>query len=318
MTAKNNLYIVTGESYKLNKTVRDLKESIQNAELNVTEYHTMPSAEELKAVCAEYPFLSDKRLVILRDCKVLYASGNAEEAKKIALQLDIMPDSTALVLCCTEPPDKRRTLYKKIAKAGTVREFPQPSPSDCSFFVQKQAKALGARISAKTAQFLVSLVGCDYYALENEVNKLSVYSGSDEITHQHLLECASKTLEYNVFEIHKLFAGLKAQAAYKLLSDILMHERPEALIGLVARKIRDMYKIRTMRDAGFDMFRIEAQMKMKSFAVKMLYDECDRFSADQLRDGLKALADLDYQIKSGRKDAALALHETLCRIYGLS
>ncbi len=125
----------------------------------------MPSAEELKAVCSEYPFLSDKRLVIVRDCKVLCASGNAEEAKKL-LGSWITCRTAQRWFYAAEPPDKRRTLYKKIAQAGTVREFPQPSPSDCVFFVQEQAKALGARISAKTAQFLVSLVGCDYYALK--------------------------------------------------------------------------------------------------------------------------------------------------------
>lgn len=312
-----NVYIFTGESYMVGQSLRRLRETIQNAELNVTQFSSMPGAEELIAACAEYPFLSDKRLVAVTDCTVLGASGSAEEAKRIAAYLDSLPDSTVLALCSAGPPDKRRALYKRVQQTGEVRAFSVPTPAMCAAFAAGQAKAQGARMSAKTAQTLVAAVGCDYFALENEVGKLAVYSGFGEITPAHLAECVSRSLEYNVFEIHKLLVGRQATRARALLADIMAEERPEGLVGLFARKIRDMYKVKTMRDAGFGIGRIEAQLKMKSFAVQMLFDECARFSAEQLREALVTLADLDYAIKSGRRDAALALHEVLPRIYGL-
>jgi len=317
MADRANIYILTGESYMINKSVRDLKKKAQNPQLNVTEYKGMPASAELISACAQVPFMSDTRFVSVAGCSVLNASGSAEEAKKIAVFLERMPDTTILAMCSAEPPDKRRALYKYVKKNGTVREFAPPGNYECASFVEKQAKAKGAAISAKAAAALVSVAGRDYYTLENEVDKLAVYSGFGEITLKHIAECASRSLEYNVFEIHNLLADKQADKAFALLADILEQERPEALIGLFARKIRDMYKVKTMRDAGFSEQQTAKQLALSGYAVSRLIKDCSRFTADSLRRGIGILADTDYGIKSGGKDAALALNKALVCIYGL-
>ena len=315
MTDKANIFIFTGESYLIRKNVGDIKKNIDNHALNVTEYKSMPAADALLEACVQVPFLSDKRLVCVWDCTALGSMGSAEEAKKIAAFLDKIPDTTYLVLCLEGQPDKRRALYRHVSQSGIVRIFEAPTAAACAGFVQQMAKQQGARIGVKEAQTLVSLVGCDYDTLENEIKKLAVYSGFGDITSTHIDACASRTLEYNVFEIHKLLTAKQADKAFALLDDILAQERPEMLIGLFARKIRDMYKVKTMRDAGFSQERIEKQLGMKSYAVQMLVRESAQFSVDALREGIKKLADLDFGIKSGGKDAALALHATLVCVY---
>ena len=314
----NQLYLFAGEAYMVRDCLKKLKASldIPYDTLNVTEYKTMPKADELIAACSEYPFMADKRLLAVCDATVLTTAGSAEEAKKIAEYLDKMPDTTVLVLCTNEAPDKRRTLFKRMKELGEVREFTPPTPALCAAFVAQQAKSQGARISSKTAEELVSLAGCDYFTLENEIAKLAVYSGFGEITSAHVKACASRSLEYNVFEIHRLFVQRQAAAARSLLGDILQEERPEGLIGLFAKKIRDMYKTKTMLDAGFHIDRIAEMLKVKSYAAQMLAKECARFSQEQLREGLKMLAQLDYRIKNGEQDAELAFTAALLSIYG--
>ena len=120
-----------------------------------------------------------------------------------------------------------------------------------------------------------------------------------------------------MFEIHGLLISRQATKALALLEDILGTERPEALIGLFARKLRDMYKTKVMLDAGFGYGKIAASLGMRSFVVEILVRECKRFSQAELREALKALADLDYMVKSGEGDAGLALPEALVRIYKL-
>lgn len=314
-----NLYIFAGDMYMVRDSLKKLKSvlNIPNEILNITEYKTCPKADELISACAEYPFMAESRLLAVMDCPWLYAAGSAEEAKKIAAYVEKMPHTTVLVLCGEAPPDKRRTLYKRICELGEVREFAAPTAAACVDFVMSQAKAQGARIAKKTAEELVSLSGCDYFTLENETAKLAVYSDFQEITSAHVKACASRSLEYNVFEIHRLFAEKKAQAARVLLAEILESESPEGLIGLFARKVRDMYKTKTMLDAGFTEERIAATLNVKSYAARMLAKECGRFTATQLREGLKKLAELDFDVKSGQADAELALNAALVGIYGL-
>ena len=177
---QTNVYIFAGEGYLLRQALGRLKQSldIQNEQVNVTVYQDMPKADELIEACAAFPFFSDWRLIVVQNCSVLAAKGSAEEAKKIAAYVDGIPHSTVLVLCTGDALDKRRTLYKQVKKTGQIKEFPAPKQTDCIAFVLDQAKAHGASISKAAAGMLVSIVGCDYYALENEIAKLVVFSGS--------------------------------------------------------------------------------------------------------------------------------------------
>ena len=313
-----NLYILTGENYMIRKSVTRLEESldIQHPQLNIVDFKTMPKADELKDACLAVPFMANKRLVIVSDCTVL-SKGSAEEAKRISAFLEKIPESTVLVLCIEGAADKRRVLYKQINKRGIVRDFAAPRRAESIGFVVQCAKEQGASISRKAAEMVVDAVGYDYYALDNETAKLAVYSGFKEIKPEHVSECVSATLEYNVFELHGLLIGGKANDAKLLLDDIMRSERPEALTGLIARKVRDMYKVRALLDAGYSYGKIASAIGVKGFVAEIISKECRKFTQNELRNGLKVLADLDYSVKSGEKDAYLALPETLLKVYKL-
>lgn len=313
-----NLYLFAGERYMVMKSLNELIASLglPLPEINVSGFKTMPETDALIEACAALPLMADKRLVYVSDYTALTADGNAEDAKKLAAYLSRIPDTTVLALCCEGLPDKRRALYKRFAEAGTVREFPQPKPAECAAFAAQQAGKRGARMSNQTAAQLVALAGCDYYTLENEVAKLALYA-EGEILPEHVRQCASRTLDYNIFELHNLLIRRDAARARGLLADVLDAERPEGLIGLFAKKFRDMYKVKSLMDIGYGPGRIAQTLNMKEYPVKMLTTECARFTRAQLKVALCALADLDYAVKSGEKDAPIAMTQTLLRIYGL-
>lgn len=313
------VYIFSGESYMVSKSLDGLKASlgIQYPEMNITEYKTMPKADELIAACFSVPFMADKRLVAVTDCSVLSAKGGTEEQKKIAEAIPRISESTVLVLCTSEGIDKRKALYIQIKKYGQIKEFSAPGRSECIEFVQNTARKNGSSVSRKASEDIVNAIGYDYYSLENEVAKLAAYSGFGEITEKHVRECVSKSLEYNVFEIHGFLIKKQAEKAKELLEDILRSERPEGLIGIIARKVRDMYKVKAMIEAGRNPLNYITQLDMKSFAVEMAVKECRQFSGEELRQALIKLAELDYGIKSGEKDAQAALTKAIFEIYKL-
>jgi DNA polymerase III subunit delta len=331
---QKNVYIFSGEPYMVRRSLKKLRDSldISYPEMNISEFKTMPKTEEIIEACNPVPFMSSNRLVILYDCTVLTSKGSAEEAKKIAAYLGKMPETTALAFCTGDSPDKRRALYQEVKKSGEAMEFPAPERPDCVSFVIKTVKEMGAAITSKAASDLVDIVGRDYYSLENEAAKLAAFSGYGEITPADVAECVSKSLEYNVFEIHGLllnagspksretFLGDNKQAekAEKLLEDILKNERPEGLVGLLARKIRDMYKVKTMIDLGYSPVKIAGTMGISGYVAEIISRECRAFTQQELRAGLVALADLDYSIKSGEGDALLKLTETLFKIYKIN
>ena len=338
--ANKNLYLLAGERYMVLKSLGELIDTLNLPlpEINVSGFRTMPEADALTEACAGLPLMAEKRLVYVSDYTALSAGGNAEgkkeeskareakgtkkgseadDAKKLAAYLERLPDTTVLVLCCDGLPDKRKALYKRIAEAGVIREFPPPKEADCAAFAVEQAKKQGARMSVNTAKQLVTIAGCDYYAIENEVQKLALYADSGEILPGHVQQCASRTLDYNIFELHNKLIRKDVGGAQALLADVLDTERPEGLVGLFAKKFRDMFKVKSLLDRGCGPMQIAETLKMKEYPVKMLVSECGRFTREQLKDALISLADLDYAVKSGEKDALIAMTQTLLTIYAL-
>jgi DNA polymerase-3 subunit delta len=317
--ADKQLYLFAGEHYMVMKALGELIASLDLPlpEINISGFKAMPEPDVLIEACAALPLMAERRLVYVSDYAAVTALGSAEETKKLAEYLPRLPETTVLALCCEGLPDKRRALYKRFAEAGAVREFPPPKPSECAAFAVEQAKKQGARMSGKTAAQLVALAGCDYYTIENEAAKLAVYVGAgNEITQEHVKECASRTLDYNIFELHSLLLRRDAAQAQQLLADVLDTERPEGLVGLIAKKFRDMYKVKSLLETGCGPGRIAETLKMKEYPVQMLTQECARFSRAQLKGALCALADLDFAVKSGEKDALIAMTQTLLTIYG--
>ncbi len=317
--ANSNLFLFAGERYMVMKNLRELTASldIPLPEINIAGFKTMPDAEALIEACAALPLMAEKRLVYVSDYTALSGEGDAEGAKRLAAYLPRMPETTVLALCCEGLPDKRRALYKRFAEAGVVREFALPKPGECAAFAVAQAKKLGARMGNAAAAQLVAIAGCDYYTIENEVAKLVAYAGAGEILAGHVKQCASRTLDYNIFELHNLLIRRDAAKAEALLADVLDAERPEGLIGLFAKKFRDMYKVKSLMEAGCGQAGIAETLKMREYPAQMLMQECGRFSRAQLKAALCALAGLDYAVKSGGKDALIAMTQTLFEIYML-
>lgn len=315
----DNLFLFTGNGYLIEKNLISLRKKldIQMEELNVSVFKDMPSVDELIGVCCQVPFMSDRRLIVCKELSLLSPKSSKDEGKKLSDYLEQLPDTTVLIMCFVGAPDKRRTLYKQIKKMGSAFDYPEPKADACIKFAVDEAKRNGSSIKRPAAELLVNTVGCDYFAIENEVAKLAVFTKGKEIKQEHVKSCASKSLEYNVFEMHSLLVSKKSSEAFSLLEDILFDGRPEALIGLIAYNLREMYKVRAMMDASFSESRIAQTLKTRDFIVRRRIKDCRNFTSEQLRDGLSQLSELDFNIKSGRQDPVAALHDTLVKIYKL-
>ena len=208
---KRNVYVFAGEGYMVRESLARLRASldIQMEELNVTVFSEMPSADQLIETCAAVPFLSPVRLVAVRDCTALTAAGNKDEAKKIADYLERLPDTTVLALCVAEALDKRRILYKRAAELGTVREFPAQLRSAS---IRSGAAKAGRKL-ARAARSSLSIWWGAIITAGNEVinwrckRRQRDYGGACEC-------CVSRSLEYNVFEIHRLFVNAGQRAVH--------------------------------------------------------------------------------------------------------
>ena len=127
------------------------------------------------------PFATGERLVLLQ--RSPFCNGCPSElADRFEAALELIPDSSHLVLVNPAKPDGRlrttKTLQKRI-KSGVDHEqsFPLPAAWDGNGqrqLVQRTAEALGLKVEPDAIDALVEAIGTDSARLESELRKLSL------------------------------------------------------------------------------------------------------------------------------------------------
>jgi DNA polymerase-3 subunit delta len=308
-------YIIYGdEEYIRQKAIHALVQSLafQMPELNHAVLERAKVADIIMA-CETLPFLDEKRLVQVKNFEPL--TGKGEDCKPLEDYIPKLPQTTVLLLDIPGKVDKRRRLYKIIEKTGRVVEFSKPALPRLIEIVCQEAKEKGLALSKDTAEALVRQSGQDLLVLSGELDKLASIAQNGKVTKEDIREFASKSLEYDVFSLHSLFMQGKPAKALSLFNQVLETEKsPFGVIGLIASKFRLILKARTMLDARYAPGEIISTLGVHPYAAREAMNDAGKFTAEGLRRSLKALAFLDYSLKSGQ-GAKLLAEKVLLDIY---
>lgn len=296
-------YIISGESeYIRKKAIGMLIEalSLNLPDLNHTVFEGRVKAADIIRACETLPMMDEKRLVHVKNYEPL-TGGKGEDTKFLEEYLEKLPGTAVLLFDTAGKADKRRKLYKTVEKFGMVREFNNPAMQKIIETVIEESKVKGMKITRDAAAALVQQSGDDLYTLMQELDKLAVLKDNGAITKEDIMQVASKSLEYDVFSLHRLFMGGKAAQALGLLNQVLEAEKsPFGVIGMIAAKFRLLLKARAMMDARYAYPDIISNMGANPYATKEAIQDAKLFTADEIRDAIKALSNLDYKLKSGQ------------------
>lgn len=266
-------------------------------------------AAELAAVLDDLrtlPFLSDRRLVVVRDAD----SFLAVEAHRDALMRYLeSPSPTGVLLLVGERLDSRLKLTKTIAAVGEVCKCEKDRGFRIIAWVGERAAARGKRLDAEAAAALVELVGTDLARLDNEIEKLSLYAGAaPAITPDHVLDLVGLQREEKVFAITDAIADGEAGRAMQAWEQTLATDRaaPARAIGGLAWGFRRLIEAKEMTLRGVP---IDAAARKFWTDPQRLRSRLDRWSLEGLRRGLDALLEADLAIKTGLTTATRAVEK---------
>lgn len=239
-------YIICGEEeYIRQKAVRALIEtlSLNFPELNHTVLDARTKVSELIMACETLPMMDEKRLVRVKNYESL--SGKGEDTKLLEEYIIKIPESTILLFDTAGKADKRRRLYKSVEKLGQVKEFNKPPFPKIIESVLTEAKHRNLIFNRDSASALIRQCGDDLYTLVNELDKLAVIKDNGAVTKTDILEVVCKSLEYDVFSLHRLFMEGKSVQALALFNEVLEAEKsPFGMIGIIAARFRLRKKIK--------------------------------------------------------------------------
>ncbi|MDP9310151.1 MAG: DNA polymerase III subunit delta [Chloroflexota bacterium] len=278
------------------------------ADLNVTILDGRKlKLEPFAAACEAFPFLADRRLVIVEDALKGIKSNELRDA--IKAYLPRVPDTTDLVFVEREEIDKRSALYTYLKKAAAIREFLPKEGVELQRWLQERARQLEVKLASEAGVLLAEFVGNDSRALLNELQKLASYVGvQGMITLDAVRLMVADEGESSVFAFVDALAARQLGPALALLRSLLADgEAPLKLLFMIGRQVRLLLQVKACADQRMRPDAIAAELKQPPFVVRKAVDQAGRFSATALVQLHDRLLELDHWSKTGRIDDETAL-----------
>lgn len=258
------------------------------------------------------PFISDRRLVIVRNVDKL----NKEGLDALSVYVADPAPTTVLVLSGKKLAKNTR-LYKAVDKLGGVVERNAPKGRELEASVRGLFTDRGRSMDAAGAELLVVSVGKDLQRLSTEVDKIISFAGDRvELTRSDVEQVVAHTAETSVFAFADALAERQCGRALTLLDGVL-RDGANTVLGahfIAVRTIRDLIAARAMLDRGTGSAgQLAKVLGRQEWQIRRLPVQARGFSSDELVELLRAAAKAEAEMKTSR-DARLALERWVVRV----
>jgi DNA polymerase-3 subunit delta len=272
--------------------------------------------DALVAACEAFPFLADRRLVIVNDLLKHQRAGKERDA--LRAYLERVPATCDLVFVESEDFDKRSTVFTYLKKAGETREFLPKEGAELLRWLAERATLIGAKLDPPAAQRLVGYVGADSRTLINELGKLASYTGRGGRINADAVELLVQDgQEQNLFafidELSARRRGAALQGLRRLFDD---GQAATYILFMIARQLRILLGVKELAAQRLRPDDIASQLGQRPFVVRKALEQVRGFSDVELSQLHDRVLALDHASKTGRVEAETGLEllvAELCR-----
>jgi DNA polymerase-3 subunit delta len=270
-------------------------------------------AGDVVAAANTLPFASERRLVVVHGVDRMKA---ADQAVLAGYAADPSP-TTCLVLVAGKMR-KDSKLLKAVAAQGGAAEYKAPRRSEYPAWVIGLFEDKGRRLDRDGAEALVRSVGRDLRRLEIEADKIIAYAGErSEITRDDVTSVVVETAPVSIFEFLDAVGARECGPALDLLGDLLgSGDDIMGVHAMTVRHIRTLLSVRALADRNADTPTIQREVGMAEWQVQRALRQARRYEPEDLSRALRAAAEMEARMKSGRGEPCLLFERwlvDLCR-----
>ena len=309
--ALDRLYVFHGEEvFLLNHylgqmkklLLDDLTESFNYTRLTNETFQLQNFADAVEAM----PMMAEATFVQVDDVD-FFKFPEAEREKMREVLSDIPEWCTVLFAYETVEwkPDKRyKKLWETVEENALVVEFVKQDQRDLIAWVQRHFLAHKKRIPAELCAYLIEITGGTMTALSSEIDKISAYSGADEIHKSDIDAVTEPVLDAVVFQMTDLLsAGRYDQAFGKLQQLLKMQEEPIPILGAVGAHFRRLSTARTLLDNGRNASELQKLCGIQDYAARKSMEAARRFPPEFLKKAAQLVLETDYKMKTSFDDS---------------
>jgi len=297
------------EVFQKNNVLQKIREVIPEGQrdFNLDQFYGGEAElEEVLSIARTVPFLSPRRVVVLRNVERIKLSAGREALLKAYLK-DPVPETVLVAL--TEDPAAVKTWSKKFAGSWVEVVFRPLKGQPLRAAVKNLVRERGVRIRAEAVDRLVEEVGGDLMRISQEVEKLALAVGPEGeigVPDVHLLVCGYSY--QTMFDLVKAAGFRDVGGGMTLLSNLFeAGADPTGLIGMLGRRLRLLWFLSKGRSKPPRA--VPAAFRVQKWQLGELKRQAAGFSKEEIELLLRELLRIDRRIKSEPVSARLLLEQ---------
>ena len=309
------LFIHGFETYQVRQKVNQVVDKAVTQGVPATNVHRLDAAEtelsQLVGIIRNQGLFAERQVVVIRDGLSELSAKDAEELVAAAAETD---EQTVVVLAEYGKPDKRRGAFKQTMKqAAKTWEFPELDMAGARLFATEYAKQQGYRINGAALTALLEAGTPDGWRLATELDKLALAADDQPITDSLVHEQVAAEMAGDIFMLVDAAGRRQAAPALKSLKALTVAgEPPLRILAMLLRQYRLLLVVHDLLGRGASDAQIQEALasignRVPPFVLKKLKTQAGLFTDREVVDNFDQLAEIDYQVKTGRTEAEAAL-----------
>jgi DNA polymerase-3 subunit delta len=310
------VYLLLGpEEYLLRLAISSLKAKAMPPEAQAFNL-VQGSAREMPAAkivheANSFPLMFGRRLVLVSDINELPAA----EQEILCAYLTFPQIKTVLVLTASEF-DRRTAFYRRLAENAYVVELQKLKGAALERWAGNMISRRGYRIAPATLKKLIDLAGSDLLSLENEIEKIILFTGKEkQIQDATVDSLVPATRQHGVFDLTAAMGRRDRKAALRLLGNLLETGEPAlVIVSMMARHFRQILIAKEMLAEGCQPKDIGRAAQVPDFVLSEFLRQAQTLDLELMRNMHERLARIDRSIKSSSPDERMLLEQLVCSL----
>lgn len=299
-------YLLYGTNdYLINQEIEKLKEKNNITDNDVTRYdYTETLIKDIIDDATLVPLFSNKKMIIVDNSTIFESASKKEDTVVLEKYLSSTNDFTILIFIDkVDKLDERKKIYKLLKDNNSVIEC---NTLNINNLVKEKFESY--KIDSNTITKFINRVGTNPYNLINEIEKLKIFKINEKVITDEDIKFASKNIEDNIFDLINYIVNKNSEKVIDIYHDLLSRgSEPIAILVLIANQFRIILQSKLLYYKGYTEKDIASTLSIHPYRVKLAIQNSRNYSNELLIEYIDKLATLDYEIKSGEKDADTGL-----------
>lgn len=321
MKDEDLIYLFTGTSEIFIKNrMNRILQSFNKYEYTIIKYDMeTTSLSTVLSDAITVPFLEELKIIILKNPKFLTKSATStkDEIKAMLKYLKNPCDSTLLIIDATNTViNQSNEIYKMLKNVARIIDYPDPEEIELKGWIVRSFDANGIDIKDDALTLLLEYIGDDQARLSQEIDKLSSYVGkSGTIRKEDIKLLVPKNINNEIYLLIKAIINHDLALTNQIYDNLITHTKDSLTIfSLISNKFKELLSTYRLLKYGYSQSDIAKFYNVSTGKAYYIVQEARAFKLSDLEFYIDKLAELDYQIKSGKLDKTIGLELLLLKL----